>query len=147
LAVGHCRGYRTGPPLAGWRCISSPSSGCGTAEAHSPLSCGPDLAGSAPGTRLPNYLADCNGRRIRLHDLTAKALDSAAPSSWLHVHRLDSWPGTGVAIVRPDGYLGFSAASVDSSEVAAWLARVAVRLIKGSDVLQLGRAGWTVDPV
>jgi hypothetical protein len=99
------------------------------------------------GNRLPNYLVDCNGRRVRLHDLTAtpgvhillardaEALDSAAPSSWLHVHRLDSWPGTGVAIVRPDGYLGLSAASGDSSEVAAWLARV------GSAVLQLGRAG------
>jgi hypothetical protein len=90
------------------------------------------------GNRLPNYLVDCNGRRVRLHDLTAtpgvhvllgrhaEALDSAAPSSWLHVHRLDTWPGNGVAIVRPDGYLGLSAGSVDSSEVAAWLARVAV---------------------
>ena len=90
------------------------------------------------GSRLPNHLVDCNGRRVRLHDLTAtpgvhvllawdaEALDSAAPSSWLHVHRLDSWPGTGVAIVRPDGYLGLSAASVDSSEVAAWLARLAI---------------------
>jgi 2-polyprenyl-6-methoxyphenol hydroxylase-like FAD-dependent oxidoreductase len=89
------------------------------------------------GNRLPNYLVDCNGRRVRLHDLTAtpgvhvllardaEALDSAA-SPWLHVHRLDSWPGTGVASVRPDGYLGFSAGSVNSSEVAAWLSRVAV---------------------
>lgn len=90
------------------------------------------------GNRLPNYLVDCNGRRVRLHDLTAtpgvhvllardaEAFDSAAPSSWLNVHRLDSWPGTGVAIVRPDGYLGLSAASVDSSEVAVWLARLAI---------------------
>jgi hypothetical protein len=90
------------------------------------------------GSRLPNHLVDCNGRRVRLHDLTAtpgvhvllardaEALDSAAPSSWLHVHRLDSWPGTGVAIVRPDAYLGLSAASADSSEVAAWLARLAI---------------------
>jgi 2-polyprenyl-6-methoxyphenol hydroxylase-like FAD-dependent oxidoreductase len=89
------------------------------------------------GNRLPNYLVDCDGRRVWLHDLTAtpgihvllardaEALDSAA-SSWLHVHRLDSWPGTGVASVRPDGYFGFSAGSVDSSEVTAWLSRVAV---------------------
>jgi 2-polyprenyl-6-methoxyphenol hydroxylase-like FAD-dependent oxidoreductase len=89
------------------------------------------------GSRLPDYLVGCNGRRVRLHDLTAtpgmhvllardsEALDSAAPSSGLHVHRLDSWPGTGVAIVRPDGYLGFSADSVNSSDVAAWLSRVA----------------------
>jgi pimeloyl-ACP methyl ester carboxylesterase len=90
------------------------------------------------GNRLPDYLVDCDGRRIRLHDLTAtpgvhvllaqdsEALDSAASSSWLHVHRLDTWPGTSVTIVRPDGYIGFSACSVDNSEVAAWLGRVAV---------------------
>jgi 2-polyprenyl-6-methoxyphenol hydroxylase-like FAD-dependent oxidoreductase len=58
---GHCRGYRTGPPLAGWRCISSPSSGCGTAGAHSPLSCGPDLASCAPGTGCPTTWPTATG--------------------------------------------------------------------------------------
>jgi 2-polyprenyl-6-methoxyphenol hydroxylase-like FAD-dependent oxidoreductase len=90
------------------------------------------------GDRLPDAQVDCNGRRVRLHDLTARpglhvllardaeAVPSDPPSQWLHIHRLDSWPGTGLVIIRPDGYLGFRATSVDRWEVAAWLARVPV---------------------
>ena len=90
--------------------------------------------------RLPDYELDHNGPRVRLHDLTvraglhvllardadAKALDSTSASPWLHVQRLGSWPGTGVAIVRPDGYLGFLATSVVANQIEAWLARVGV---------------------
>ena len=92
------------------------------------------------GDRLPDYELDHNGRRVRLHDFTAraglhvllardadaKALDSTPTSPWLHVHRLGSRPGTGIAIVRPDGYLGFLATSVEANQIEAWLARVGV---------------------
>ena len=42
----------------------------------------------------------------------------------LHVHRLTDRPGAGVLIVRPDGYVGFRAASVDLRQIADWLSLV-----------------------
>jgi 2-polyprenyl-6-methoxyphenol hydroxylase-like FAD-dependent oxidoreductase len=104
---------------------------------HSPLST--DLApkiriGPRPGERLANREVTCEGQQIRLHDLIvepgihvlldrdAGALDEAALAPCVRVHRLSSRPGKGVLIIRPDGYVGFRAASLDVEQVTGWLA-------------------------
>jgi 2-polyprenyl-6-methoxyphenol hydroxylase-like FAD-dependent oxidoreductase len=104
---------------------------------HSPLST--DLApkvciGPRPGDRVSDREVTCEGQQIRLHDLTvepgihvlldrdAAPLEEAALAPYVRVHRLSSRPGKGVLIIRPDGYVGFRAASLDVEQVAGWLA-------------------------
>jgi 2-polyprenyl-6-methoxyphenol hydroxylase-like FAD-dependent oxidoreductase len=104
---------------------------------QSPLST--DLApkvcmGPRPGERVADREVTCEGQQIRLHDLIvepgihvlldrdAAALDEAALAPSVQVHRLSSRPGTGVLIIRPDGYVGFRAASLDVEQVTGWLA-------------------------
>jgi 2-polyprenyl-6-methoxyphenol hydroxylase-like FAD-dependent oxidoreductase len=103
----------------------------------SPLSVdrAPHLPGPRPGQRLPDQQVTCGYQRTHLHTLLAEpglqvllSRDTAAPdkSTWgpyVHVHRLSSWPGTGIMIVRPDGYIGYRAATVDPSDITAWLTR------------------------
>jgi 2-polyprenyl-6-methoxyphenol hydroxylase-like FAD-dependent oxidoreductase len=78
--------------------------------------------GARPGDRLPDRVVTCGGRRARLHDLTAspgvhlflaREAECAAPDprgQRVTVHRLDSWPGTGIMGVRPDGHVGYRSA-------------------------------------
>ena len=85
------------------------------------------------GSRLPDALVRCEGRRIRLHELIAKpgvhillqkdaaVIDTGLLGPMIHVHRLSDRPGRGVAVIRPDGYVGFRAADVDQDQLGAWL--------------------------
>lgn len=103
---------------------------------HSPLSVEGTPRGrgvARPGERLPDGPVTVAGRRLRLHDLVARPgfhvlLERGAPAAAsppdgprLHVHRLENWPGAGVVIVRPDGYVGFRAGAADAHQVARWL--------------------------
>ncbi|TFD26375.1 monooxygenase [Cryobacterium cryoconiti] len=108
---------------------------------HSPLSVNgglPAPTGPHPGDRLADTEVTCAGVRVRLHNLLARpgvhillqaaAADPAIPpltpaltDARIHVHRLTDRPGTGVLIVRPDGHVGFRAASVDPLQLLGWL--------------------------
>jgi 2-polyprenyl-6-methoxyphenol hydroxylase-like FAD-dependent oxidoreductase len=88
------------------------------------------------GDRLPDRLVRAGGRSIRLHELLARPgvhilldrdadrLEDLAPGRFVTVHRLTSVPGRGVAVVRPDGYIGFRGWTAETGQLAAWLARV-----------------------
>ena len=88
------------------------------------------------GDRLPDRLVRAGGRSIRLHELLARPgvhilldrdadrLEDLAPGRFVTVHRLTSVPGRGVAVVRPDGYIGFRGRTAETGQLAAWLARV-----------------------
>jgi 2-polyprenyl-6-methoxyphenol hydroxylase-like FAD-dependent oxidoreductase len=100
----------------------------------SPLSRSQGLLADSPrpGSRLPDRVVTCEGRRRRLHDLTAArgvhlllARDAAwvePPTTHLRFtpHRIDSWPGTGVTAVRPDGHVGYRSSRGDR-DLADWL--------------------------
>ena len=68
-------------------------------------------AGPLLGSRLAETEVTCEGVRVRVHALLA------APG----VHILLQ---AGVLIVRPDGYVGFRAASADPRQIADWLSLV-----------------------
>ena len=88
--------------------------------------------GPRPGDRLPDRVVTCAGRQTRLHDLTASPgvhlllardaecaeLDRLGPR--VSVHRIDSWPGTGITAVRPDGHVGYRSAR-SAGALTAWL--------------------------
>jgi 2-polyprenyl-6-methoxyphenol hydroxylase-like FAD-dependent oxidoreductase len=88
--------------------------------------------GPRPGDRLPDRVVTCAGRQVRLHDLTASPgvhlllareaecaeLDRLGPR--VTAHRIDSWPGTGITAVRPDGHVGYRSAR-GSHALADWL--------------------------
>ena len=42
----------------------------------------------------------------------------------VHVHRIVDWPGRGLSIVRPDGYVGFRSGDVRDEQVADWLSLI-----------------------
>jgi len=77
----------------------------------------------------------CGYQRTHLHTLIAEPglqvllsrdaapLDHSVWGPYVRVHRLTSWPGTGIMIVRPDGYVGYRAAIVDRPDIIDWLAR------------------------
>lgn len=106
---------------------------------HSPLS----VAGSStrhgahPGDRLPDEVVVCDGRTLHLHELTARPglhvlLERDTMTSGPHllrplvtVHRIASWPGHGLVVVRPDGHVGYRSGSLDSEHLATWLRLVA----------------------
>ncbi|WP_213572872.1 FAD-dependent monooxygenase [Rhodococcus sp. USK13] len=84
------------------------------------------------GQRLPDEQITVDGAPHRLHDLTAApgmhvllcrdtpwSMTSSLDGEFVRVHRVHSWPGAGVVIVRPDGYVGFR--SPDSRGIEAWL--------------------------
>jgi 2-polyprenyl-6-methoxyphenol hydroxylase-like FAD-dependent oxidoreductase len=103
----------------------------------SPLSVdgSPGMNGPRPGDRLPDQDVTHEGRRVRLHDLTARPgvhlllrRDAVAPAPQLlgphvQVHRISSWPGEGLLAVRPDGHVGFRCAHSDHGRLRAWLDR------------------------
>lgn len=87
----------------------------------------------APGRRVPDQEVECEGRRHRLHDLLSAPgihllLQRDAPvvaadgKELLAVHRITSWPGSGVLAVRPDGYAGYRSGRVDAG-LQGWLTR------------------------
>ncbi|MGF1598452.1 MAG: FAD-dependent monooxygenase [Acidimicrobiales bacterium] len=91
--------------------------------------------GSRPGDRLPDRPLTGVGPD-RLHTLIATPgvhvlvgrdaapLDPATLGPWARVHRLVDRPGTGVVIVRPDGYVGYRHDDVDTDRIADWLASI-----------------------
>jgi 2-polyprenyl-6-methoxyphenol hydroxylase-like FAD-dependent oxidoreductase len=101
----------------------------------SPLSVGGAVGAS--GLRAGDQLRDadvvCDGRRTRLHELTASPgvhvllSRDASPGPWwpsgvVIGHRISSWRGTAVVAVRPDGHVGFTSGTGDG--LADWLTLV-----------------------
>ncbi|HSP75853.1 MAG TPA: FAD-dependent monooxygenase [Cryobacterium sp.] len=97
--------------------------------------------GPRPGSRLADTEVSCGGVRVRLHALLAapgvhlllqagaadpgiRPLGGDPEDARLHVHRLTDRPGTGVLIMRPDGYVGFRATTVEPRRIADWLSLV-----------------------
>ena len=92
--------------------------------------------GLRPGSRVADTLVRCEGRRVRLHELLAGAgvhilLQADArpvPERLLgpltHAYRLEDRPGTGMLVVRPDGYVALRAPVVDEPHLAGWLRMV-----------------------
>jgi 2-polyprenyl-6-methoxyphenol hydroxylase-like FAD-dependent oxidoreductase len=102
-----------------------------------------------PGERLADGTVSCEGRRVRLHELTATpgvhlllARDAprvdadalggpdalgrpVALGEYVSVHRLSSWRGHGILAVRPDGYVGFRSTIVDQDTIRRWLTLLA----------------------
>jgi 2-polyprenyl-6-methoxyphenol hydroxylase-like FAD-dependent oxidoreductase len=105
---------------------------------HSPLSVEvppPSAAGACAGDRLPDQDVIVDGRPRRLHDLTAVPgvhvllhTDATVPDlpadPLVHVHRVASWPGTGVVAVRPDGHVGYRSGDAAGPGLNEWLAGV-----------------------
>jgi 2-polyprenyl-6-methoxyphenol hydroxylase-like FAD-dependent oxidoreductase len=93
----------------------------------------PPRGGPRAGDRLPDALVLSGGQTRHLHELTARAgihvllqRDSRLPQdaprlARVSVHRIDSWPGTGVIAVRPDGHVGFRCGASDPAQLGAWL--------------------------
>ena len=89
--------------------------------------------GLRPGSRVADALVRCAGQRVRLHELLAgpgvhillQADARAVPERMLgplvHAYRLDDRPGTGMLVVRPDGYVALRAPVLDEVHLAAWL--------------------------
>jgi hypothetical protein len=92
--------------------------------------------GPRAGDRLPDQSVRADGRCVRRHELLARPgvhilldRDAAwpgdlAPGRFVHVYRLDSSPGQGLTVVRPDGYIGFRSGAADVRQLASWLARI-----------------------
>jgi 2-polyprenyl-6-methoxyphenol hydroxylase-like FAD-dependent oxidoreductase len=97
----------------------------GTPHAH---------GGPRPGDRLPDRDITIGGRHLRLHELTAMPgihvllqrqadpLQVRSLGPLAHTHRIPDWPGHGVLLMRPDGYVGFRCAVADEAQITDWLA-------------------------
>ena len=96
-------------------------------------------AGPHPGDRLPDSDVVSGGHRLRLHELTAQPgvhvllqRDAECPGDLagrrhVSVHRIDSWLGSGLLAVRPDGHVGFRTGEATDRQLDAWLDLVAAR--------------------
>jgi hypothetical protein len=92
--------------------------------------------GLRPGSRVADTLVRCEGRRVRAHELMAtpgvhiflqadaRAMPERLIGPFVHVHRLDDRPGTGMLVVRPDGYAAVRAPVLDERHLEAWLRMV-----------------------
>ena len=99
----------------------------------------PGGPGPRPGDRLPDQDVTCDGRTVRLHELTARPgvhvlleRDTEAPDERLlgphvTVHRLSSWRGHGLVAVRPDGHVGFRCGDARPGQLGAWLRLIRAR--------------------
>jgi 2-polyprenyl-6-methoxyphenol hydroxylase-like FAD-dependent oxidoreductase len=108
---------------------------------HSALSVDGTPAGHGPrpGDRLPDENVTYDGRRVRVHELTARpgvhvlmerdtqAVNARLLGPRVSVHRISSWPGRGLVAVRPDGHIGFRCGESDPGQLAAWLDLVGAR--------------------
>lgn len=92
----------------------------------------PGGPGPRPGDRLPDEQVLVDGRRTGLHEVVARpgvhvlvASGATAPTEvagpLVTVRRIASWPGRGVSVVRPDGYVGLRSAVVDLDVLQGWL--------------------------
>ncbi|MGY4857651.1 FAD-dependent monooxygenase [Cryobacterium sp. AP23] len=89
--------------------------------------------GLKPGSRVADTLVRCEGRRVRAHELMAtpgvhiflqagaREMPERLRVPFVHVHRLDDRPGTGMLVVRPDGYAAVRAPVLDERRLEAWL--------------------------
>jgi 2-polyprenyl-6-methoxyphenol hydroxylase-like FAD-dependent oxidoreductase len=89
--------------------------------------------GLRPGSRVADTLVRCEGRRVRAHDLLAtpgvhiflqadaRPVPERLYPPLVQVHRLEDRPGTGMLVVRPDGYAAVRAPVVDEPRLEAWL--------------------------
>jgi len=93
--------------------------------------------GRRPGERIPDQPVTVAGVRRQLHEVVAHPgihllLECDADEvneligPYVHAHRILDWPGSGVSIVRPDGYVGYRSASVHHHQIASWLSLVGV---------------------
>jgi len=108
------------------------------AYSDSPLSVEgtPSLPGCpGAGHRLPDAtVTTADGRHTRLHALLARPgfhvllhrdaapIEHESLGPHVAVHRLTSIPGTGIVVVRPDGYIGFRCGIADVVQLRSWLA-------------------------
>lgn len=93
--------------------------------------------GPRAGDRLPDSAVTCGAHRTRVHELTAAPgvhvlLQSGAveppgvtPGPLVAVHRVDSWLGSGLLAIRPDGHVGLRSADAGDGRLAGWLDLVA----------------------
>jgi 2-polyprenyl-6-methoxyphenol hydroxylase-like FAD-dependent oxidoreductase len=94
--------------------------------------------GPPAGDRLPDRTVTTDGVTARLHDLTARPglhllaqrdcpIPSTGPTSpVLTAHRIDSWPGAGLLVARPDGHVGYRSGTLDPRDLDDWLEAVGV---------------------
>ncbi len=99
----------------------------------------PTGRGPRPGDRLPDEEVTHGGRRVRLHEITARpgvhvllrrdasAPDLPAAGNHVVLYRIDSWPGDGLLAVRPDGHVGFRCGYSDYTQLGDWLDLVGAR--------------------
>lgn len=85
----------------------------------------------AAGARLPDEEVIVGGRGETLHNLMAAPgvhilLGCDAPigrlthgHAMIHVHRIESWPGAAIVVVRPDGHVGYR--DVSPTGARSWL--------------------------
>jgi 2-polyprenyl-6-methoxyphenol hydroxylase-like FAD-dependent oxidoreductase len=97
----------------------------------------PGRRGPRPGERLPDATVDVGGRRRRLHDVvgvpgihvllerSAVDLDGEDLGPHVSVHRLADRSGSGLTVVRPDGFVGYRCGVVDTAQLRRWLGMVA----------------------
>jgi hypothetical protein len=88
------------------------------------------------GRWLRDGTVTADGRRVQLHALLAQPgvhvllereallVDRPTLGPYVHIHRLESTAGTGVTVVRPDGYVGFRGNTVNLERLHAWLRRI-----------------------
>lgn len=107
---------------------------------RSPLSVdgGRGRRGPHAGDRLPDSDVTWGPHRARVHELTGTPgvhvllqRDAADPTGvqphWpVTVHRVDSWLGSGLLAVRPDGHVGLRTADAGDGRLAGWLDLVGV---------------------
>ena len=101
---------------------------------RSPLAAGRSsrcIGGLRPGDRLPDQPVSTPDQQVRLHQLTAApgfhvllSRDAPWPDGLdvlpVSVHRITSWRGTGVQVIRPDGYVGLRSSADDPTILASW---------------------------
>jgi 2-polyprenyl-6-methoxyphenol hydroxylase-like FAD-dependent oxidoreductase len=88
------------------------------------------------GDRLPDATVTSSGRQVRLHELTAgpgvhillqRDAPEPAPEAHgphVHIHRLAGTPGSGLLVVRPDGYIGLRSDPAGTDWLDGWLRRI-----------------------
>lgn len=103
---------------------------------HSPLSLEEGKCGRArpgPGERAPDEQLVTAEGAVRLHELLSTPavhvlLQRDAPdlaqlaAPKVKLHRVTSWPGSGMVVLRPDGHVGLRSSHADHETLRRWLA-------------------------